>query len=62
MALLNEQLRQTEDAKIRRMRQSQIAAAEADYARRTKDLDGALDTADIVTTPVAYGTLTIVGV
>ena len=62
MALLNEQLRQTEDAKIRRMRQSQIAAAEADYARRTKDLDGALETADIVTTPVAYGTLTIAGV
>ena len=61
MALLNEQLRQTDDAKIRRMRQSQIAAAEADYARRANELDSALDTADIVWAPVAYGTLTIGG-
>lgn len=60
MALLNEQFGKTDDAKIRRMRQSQIATAEADYARRTADLDAAVDTADIVWTPVAYGTLTIV--
>ena len=60
MALLNEQLGQTDDTKIRRMRESQIATAEADYARRTEDLDAALDTADIVWAPVAYGTLTIV--
>ena len=59
MALLNEQRRQTDDMKIRRMRQSQIATAEADYARRIEELDAALNAADIVWTPVAYGTLTI---
>ena len=59
MALLNEQLRRADDAKIRRMRESQIATAEADYARRTEELDAALDTADIVWAPVAYGTLTV---
>jgi hypothetical protein len=34
IALLNEQLQQASNEKIQKMRQSQIAAAEADYARR----------------------------
>ena len=34
MALLEQQLEQASDEKIQRMRQSQIAAAEAGYTRR----------------------------
>ena len=60
MALLNEQLGQTDNTKIRRMRQSQMATAKADYARRTEELVAAMEAADIVCTPVAYGTLTVV--
>ena len=41
------------------MRQSQIAAAEADYQRRTQELDSAMERADIIAEPVAYGVLTI---
>jgi len=55
VALLHEQLNQTADEKIRRMRQSQIDAAEADYARRIQDLDIAMERADIIAEPVAYG-------
>lgn len=57
IALLEEQLKQAGNEKIQRMRQSQIAAAEADYVRRIKDLDIASKRADIVTKPVAYGVL-----
>ena len=59
MALLNEQLERADDEKIRRMRQSEIKTVEADYARRIRDLDTALERADIIAEPVAYGTLTI---
>jgi len=55
VALLHEQFNQTADEKIRRMRQSQIDAAEADYARRIQDLDIAMERADIIAEPVAYG-------
>ena len=59
IALLEEQLGQASDEKIRRMRQSQIAAAEADYTRRIQDLDTAMERADVAAEPVAYGILTI---
>jgi len=39
ISLLEEQLGQASDDKIRRMRRAQIAAAEADYARRIQGLD-----------------------
>ena len=39
------------------MRQSQIAAAEADYTRRIRELDGAMERADVVAELVAYGIL-----
>lgn len=57
IALPEEQLNQTTDEKIKKMRQSQIAAAEADYARRIQELDIALERADIVAGPVAYGVI-----
>ncbi len=57
IALLEEQLCQATNDKIQKMRRSQIAAAEADYARRIQELDIALERADIVASPVAYGVI-----
>jgi hypothetical protein len=61
ISLLEEQLNQTSDDKIRRMRRSQVAAAEADYARRIQDLDIAMERADITAQPVGYGLLHVSG-
>jgi SNF2 family DNA or RNA helicase len=59
IALLQEQLSQATNEKIQKMRRSQIAAAEADYARRIQDLDIAVERADIVASPVAYGVMLV---
>ena len=59
IALLNDQLSQATNEKIRRMRQSQISAAEADYSRRIQDLEIAVERADITAQPVAYGILKV---
>lgn len=61
IALLEEQLRQASNEKIQKMRQSQISAAEADYARRIQDLDIAIERAEITAEPVAYGIIQIIG-
>lgn len=57
IALLKEQLGQANNEKIQKMRRSQIEAAEADYARRIQELDIALERADIIADPVAYGVI-----
>lgn len=57
MALLQEQLSQASDEKLQRMRRSQIDAAQADYERRVQELDRAMERADIIAEPVAYGVL-----
>ena len=62
IALLEEQLEQANNENIQRMRQSQIAAATADYERRTQELNSDLEKADIITELVAYGILTIEGI
>lgn len=59
ISLLEEQLKQASNEKIQKMRQSQIAAAEADYARRIQDLDIAMERADVTAGPVAYGVLIV---
>lgn len=59
ISLLEEQLGQAGDDKIRRMRQSQIDTAEADYARRIQDLEIAKERADVTAKPVAYGVLIV---
>jgi len=61
IALLEEQLKQASNEKIQKMRQSQISAAEADYARRIQDVDIAMERADIIAEPVAYGLIQIFG-
>lgn len=59
LALLQDQLEQAGNENIQRMRRSQIETAEADYERRIQELDRAMERADIITEPVAYGVLTI---
>ena len=61
LALLQEQLDQTDNENLQRMRRSQIETAGTDYERRIQELDRAMDRADIITEPVAYGVLTIEG-
>lgn len=55
IALLEEQLTQASNEKIRKMRRSQIDAAEADYARHIQEIDIAMERADVTAWPVAYG-------
>ena len=59
IALLENQRDRVNDANIRRMRQSEIANAEADYNRRIQELDDAMTTADITAEAVAYGILEV---
>ena len=59
MAQLEEQLERAGDERLQRMRRSQIAAAEADYARRIEELESAMERVDIIAEPVAYGVLNI---
>ena len=57
--LLQDQLKQADNENIKRMRRSQIETAEADYERRVQELDRAMERADILAEPVAYGVLTV---
>ena len=59
--LLREQLRQATSENIRRMKQSQIDSAEADYNRRVRELDDAMERAEITAKPVAFGILKVEG-
>ena len=61
MSLLLEQMEQANDEKIKRMRQAQIEAAENDYARRSQEIDIAVERADITTEAVAYGVIHVIG-
>jgi superfamily II DNA or RNA helicase len=62
IALLEEQLKQAGNEKIRKMRQSQISTAEADYTRHIQDLDIAMERAEITAEPVAYGIIEVGGI
>ena len=61
VALLQEQLRQATSENIRRMRQYQVANAEADYNQRLGELDDAMAKAEITAKPVAFGILEVEG-
>lgn len=61
MELLNEQLSKAEDEKIKRMRLSQIASAEADYSRHVQELDMAVEKVDVAAQAVAFGIICING-
>ena len=57
LAQLEEQLEQAGDERLQRMRRSQIDSAIADYDRRIRELDSAMERADIIAEPVVYGTI-----
>jgi len=59
MSILHDQLAQAGNEKIRVMRQAQIANAEADYARRMRELDEATSKVDITAQAVAWGVVVV---
>lgn len=61
ISLLEEQLNQASNEKIQKMRHSQIATAEADYARRIQDLDIAMERSEVTAELVAYGVIQVDG-
>jgi len=62
LALLEEQRDTATDARIRRMRESQMETAKRDYERRTDELTRAAHQGDIIAEAVAFGVLVIKGV
>ena len=61
LALLEEQRDQATDARIRRMKESQIETARRDYERRAAELALAPGQADVIADAVAFGVLTVGG-
>lgn len=61
ISLLEEQRDQATDARIRRMKEGQIDAADRDYQRRRMELEGVVGRADIVAEAVVLGVLYIEG-
>jgi superfamily II DNA or RNA helicase len=59
LAQLEEQRDTATDARIRRMRESQIETAMRDYERRTDDLNRAAQQGDIIAEAVAFGVLVV---
>ena len=59
ISLLEERLSQADNEKIQKMHRSEIATADADYARRIQELDIAMERVDITAQPVAYGIIQV---
>lgn len=59
LGILHEQLRKAIDEKIRRMRQGEIARAEADFERRMAEIQRAEAQADITAQAVAFGVVVV---
>lgn len=59
LALLEEQRDDASDARIRRMKESQIETAQRDYERRAEELRMAPGQADVIAEAVAFGVLII---
>ena len=60
VTILEERLTSATDGKIRRMRQAQLANAEADYQTRVVELDEAVRKAELHAEPVAYGVAIVI--
>jgi superfamily II DNA or RNA helicase len=56
---IKDQIARATDEKIRAMKESELARADADFERRMADLRRAADSGDIRATPVLFGTITI---
>jgi superfamily II DNA or RNA helicase len=61
LSILHDQLGKATDDKIRRMRQSEIARAEADFERRMAAIQKAETQADITAQAVAFGVMVVEG-
>lgn len=61
LALLEEQRDAATDARIRRMKESQIQTAQRDYARRANEVRVAPGQADVIAEAVAFGVLVVEG-
>ena len=60
MALLEGQIADATEERIRRMREAQIANAVHSYGEQMAELEDAAERADIIYRPVAYGSITVV--
>ena len=58
-AAIEEQLRSATNEKIRLMKSSQLARAEADFERRIAEIQRSVDAADILATPVVFGMIEV---
>jgi superfamily II DNA or RNA helicase len=58
---LSEQLTSSSNEKIRVMKQSQLASAEADFARRMQEIEIAIEKTDILTQKIAAGIIQVRG-
>lgn len=59
VALLRDKIAKSDNAKIQRMQQSQLIRADADFARRMKEIETAVHRADILANAVAHGVLIV---
>lgn len=57
---IEDQIARATNDKIRLMKESELARANADFARRLEQIQQAANSADILTTPVVFGTIAIV--
>ena len=57
--LLQEQYAQVTEERIRRMREAQMATAEADYTRHLAEIEAAESRVDILSRIVAYGAMIV---
>jgi hypothetical protein len=57
--VLDSQLADTTDIKLKRMREAQLARLDVDYTRQTDELRQSMDSADIHTTLFAHGLLIV---
>jgi hypothetical protein len=59
IAQLEEQLTANDDARIQKMRHSQIEAAERDFSRRVRALEEAGERSDVLFEPIAFGIIEV---
>lgn len=59
--VIEDRILATTNDKIRTMRQSELARANADFDRRMADLERAAEGGDIRATPIVFGSLTVAG-
>ena len=59
VTLIEDRIAQATDPRIQLMRRSELTNAEADYQRRIREFDEAMEKADITAEPVAYGILEV---